>query len=576
MNGYINKKNAESALEYELNYLGLRNEVIVEAKARLANPNWPPHFSIQDQQWVGPDKMDVSVHIGTGPGGELQITSYDFSFKGIQCTFDRDGLFWPTLKQAKNLLEGASVGRSIISPINGNLVVQWFRLDKDWQRVTGHYRLENLGFFDLQRELDLLPIPERHYSNGLLTIYSDLLNGDKPSVHYAHFSVLDAKLEVDAITQCVEVRNKEGEVLAISTASAIADQAVGNGANYSTSLNYKIMRNKEYSEENFLYNVIRLRQHGFPNTKFKELKEKMQNGESRIFLEFHAGHYVGNVRAVAHVEKADTGVYFPNRYELELKNPNSKYSRRQFFQIHNFKGHDKKYDIPWKSGVNLLRGGQILNHWLNEDKSSIYEWRGLDFSGRTIAGHGYIAFEAKAFDVQNKLDQLPVQEKDRNDLRHSYVVRAIEMGESQGVHLESDDNTMIRLRANVPKRELDIIKDGHVISLDQLNAEMANRPTQGVYIGDARKEQGTGSLEKGNTAVEGQSGPFVIPSGSPDNPVKKADLPTLLKAGKEMGNVMILGLNGLQTSDKAMKVLTGNPITPSPAGHKGNIKSQGI
>ena len=574
MDGYVNKTNIESALEYELNHLGVSNKAVAEMKARLVDPSCQLGFTIQDEQRVGLDKLDLRVHIGPGPGGELQISSYDISFKGIQYTFDRDGLFWPTLTQARNLLEGAAVGRSIISPVDGNAAVEWFRLDKDWERVTGNYRIEALGFFDLLRELELLPIREKDYPDGLLAIYSDLLNGDKPAVYYTHFRELQANLEVNAITQCVDVRNKEGEVFASTTALAIADQVMGRGNYYQINSNNKIMKNKNYSEDNFEYNAIRLRQHGFPDTKFKELKDKMQDGQSRILLEFHSGHFAGNVRAVAHVEKADSGTYFPNRYELELKSPNSKYPRRQFFQIHNFKGHDKKYDIPWKAGVNLLRGGQILNHWLNEDKSSIYEWRGLNFSERTNAGHAYIPFEAQAFDVEKKLDQLPVQEKDGNDLRHSYVVRAIEMGESQVVHLESEDNLTIRLRANVPKRELDIIKGGHVISLDQLKTELSEWRTQGVYVGDAPWEQGTPSQHKGNVSVDPQSEASAQSSKSLNNTATEAS--TLLKAGKQMGNVMIVGVGGSQTSDKAMKVLTGNPITPNPTGHKGNIKSQGI
>jgi len=296
MNRYVNKKYVGSALEYELNHLGVSNKAVAEMNARLADSRWQPDFTIQDEQWVGPDKLNLWAHIVSGPGGELQISSYDISFKGIQYTFDREGLFWPTVKQAQNLLGGSPVGRSIISPVDGNAAVEWFRLDKDWERVTGNYRIEALGFFDLQRELELLPIREKHYPNGLLSIYSGLLNGDKPAVFYTHFRELEANLEVNAITQCVDVRNKEGEVFASTTALAIADQVMGRGNYYQINSNNKIMKNKNYSEDNFEYNAIRLRQHGFPDTKFKELKDKMQDGQSRILLEFHSRHFAEPVR----------------------------------------------------------------------------------------------------------------------------------------------------------------------------------------------------------------------------------------------------------------------------------------
>src|SRR5579859_4613316 len=310
--------------------------------------------------------------------------------------------------------------------------------------------------------------------------------------------------------------------------------------------------------------------------------EQMQQGKSRILLEFHSAEYAGAVKATVHIEKADSGTYFPNRYQLELQRPDSEYPRRQFFQIQNFKGHGNQFDIPWKMGVNLLRGGQVLNNWLREDGSAIYEWRGLDFSQRTNAGYGYVSFDRQALEVEKKLDQLPIQEKDKNDLRHSHVVRSIEMGNSQAVHLDIEGNPSIRLRANVRKGDLDIIRGGHVISIQQFNTELTEWREQGVYIGDNSRDQGTGKvMQPGNHP----SSQVNSPSGN------EKGIPQGVPAAHESGNITTsvessvrppvpkgqVAKNGLpMNGDKTRKVLTGSRITPQPSNRSGNHIKRGM
>jgi hypothetical protein len=250
------------------------------------------------------------------------------------------------------------------------------------------------------------------------------------------------------------------------------------------------MANDNFSESNFEYVTARLKQHQFPNTRNAELKEQMQQGKNLILLEFHSEDYSGAVRATAQIEKSNSGVYFPNRYELELKKPEAKQSIKQFFPIQNFKGHGNQYDVPWKMGVNLLRGGQVLNNWLREDGSTVNEWRALDFSKRTLAGHGYVSFDRQQLDVVKRLDLLPIQEKDKGDLRHSHVVKSIEMGNRQAVHLEIPGNPVITLVANVRKKDLDIVRGGNYISVDQFNSELAESRDQGAVMGRGARQSG--------------------------------------------------------------------------------------
>jgi len=346
-----------------------------------------------------------------------------------------------------------------------------------------------------------------------------------------------------------------------------------------------------YIEDNYRYVAGRLHQHGFPDTKNAELLEQMMQGKGRILLEFHSAEYAGNVRAIAHVEKAESGTYFPNRYQLELKKPESKYALRQFFQIQNFKGHGRQYDVPWKMGVNLLRGAQVLNNWLLEDGSTVREWRTLDFSQRTNAGYGHISFDPQELDVVKKLNELPIQEKNKDDLRHSSVVRSLEMGNTQAVHLEGPENFMISLRANVRKRELDIVKGGHIISLEQFNQELSEWRNQGVYIGDNPWEQDPVRAKQPENQLPTNQKNGLPAAGQvePENKEQSQRPSAIQKTGQVQGVVkskeVTSGLNSSQQkehrlapsgSNKVKKILTGNPITPAPSNRQGNARKQGI
>ena len=513
------------------------------------------------------------------PGAEEFKNVYE-----IRHTFSREDKVWPTVNQARHLLEGSPVGRSILSPVDGIPVVEWFGLNMHEKDIAGRYVMEDLNFFDLEQEMKYLPIRERHNPAGLQAIYQALLDGGKPAVYYLQGnSETEAHLQINAISQYIEVRDKQGHIIANTADLALADK-ISDNIIYSTTVNNKNMRNSNYSEANYEYIVGRLRQHLFPDTQNAELMEQMQQGKSRILLEFHSAEYAGAVKATVHIEKADSGTYFPNRYQLELQRPDSEYSRRQFFPIQNFKGHGNQYDVPWKMGVNLLKGGQVLNNWLREDGSSIYEWRGLDFSQRTNAGYGYVSFDRQELEVEKKLDQLPIQEKDKNDLRHSHVVRSIEMGNSQAVHLDIEGNPSIRLRANVRKGDLDIIRGGHVISIQQFNTELTEWREQGVHIGNDHRDLGPvghrqPAAGQANTQVaysqsEGVEG---ISQGQP------AARQTGQGAALEKNGVMPLG-KGNQTVnngqpanlDKTKKVLTGNRITPNLPKQAGNHIKHGM
>lgn len=503
------------------------------------------------------------------PGAEEFKNVYE-----IRRTFSCDEMILPTVNQAKNLLEGTVIGRSILSPVDGIPVVEWFRLNMHEKDLAGNFVMEDLGFFDLALEMKSLPIRERYNNVAMHDIYQSLLEGNRPAVYYLEGDTeTPVHLHVNAISQCIDLCDKQGQLI-VTTADLAKEAITLDNGHHSITTNNNIMRNSNYNEANYEYIVGRLRQHHFPDTQNAELKEQMQQGKSRILLEFHSAEYAGAVKATVHVEKADSGTYFPNRYHLELQRPDSEYARRQYFPIQNFKGHGNQYDIPWKMGVNLLRGGQVLNTWLREDGSSIYEWRGLDFSQRSNAGYGYVSFDRQVLDVEKHLDQLPVQEKDRNDLRHSHVVRSIEMGNSQAVHLEVEGNPTIRLRANVRKGDLDIIRGGHVISIQQFNTELTEWREQGVYLGEAPSQQTqpgsrqpVGGQENSTARPVADGDPKVITSGLPARPERTTN-PALVQ------NRTQATVNGNRVTnnnvDKTKRVLTGNRITPQAPNRSGN------
>ncbi|MBN8856679.1 MAG: hypothetical protein BGO55_06260 [Sphingobacteriales bacterium 50-39] len=512
------------------------------------------------------------------PGAEEFKNIYE-----IRHSFSPEDKVWPTVKEAKNLLEGAPIGRSIISPVDGIPVVEWFGLNLHEKGVDGNYLMEGFGFFDLEREMKYLPIRERYNHVGVGAIYRALLNGDRPAVFFLEGnSETPANLHINPISQYIEVRDKQGKIITNSADLSLNDQTLGD-INYSTILNNKVMRNSNYNEANYEYIVGRLRQHLFPDTQNAELMEQMKQGKSRILLEFHSAEYSGAVKATVHIEKADSGTYFPNRYQLELKRPDSEYVRRQYFPIQNFKGHGNQYDIPWKMGVNLLKGSQVLNNWLREDGSTIYEWRGLDFSQRKNAGYGYLSFDRQELDVEKKLDELPIQEKNKNDLRHSHVVRSIEMGNSQVVHLDMEGNPTIRLRANVRRGDLDIITPGQAISIQQFNTELTQSRESGVYMSDPSQGKGTG---RGRQTGMDETASQVNSRTAKEQPITQGSSVSVDNNGKTnmvQNTVNPPGSKSRQTATtrpvndgKTKKVLTGNRITPPPVGRSGNHMKHGM
>jgi hypothetical protein len=344
-------------------------------------------------------------------------------------------------------------------------------------------------------------------------------------------------------------------------------------------------------EENYKYILGRLYHHYFPDSKNDELLEQMNQGKDRILLEFHSAEYAGNIRAIVHIEKSESGTYFPNRYQLELHKPESKYTRRQFFQIQNFKGHEKKYDVSWKMGMNLLRGAQVLNNWLLEDGSSIKEWRGLDFSKKTIAGYGHVSFEPQEFDLTGKLNELPIQEKNKDDLRHSAVIRSLEMGNTQTVHLDGPETFNISLRANIPKRELDIIYNGNILSPEEFISELSEWRNQGVYIGGGPSDKEDAGEKQAGDQMLASKGKVLIPDGQGEkrDRMPSQDQPAMQNSGEipsAINNVSIKsGTGGLQQKEswlepsnleKMKKVLTGNQISPYPSNHQANSKKNGM
>jgi hypothetical protein len=384
--------------------------------------------------------------------------------------FKQEEPIFPTITQARSLMIGNPIGRSIVSRSEGISGYEWYILNTGHRDASGQFPIEQIGFFDAEAELSKLglSVDDPDFERQII---SNLAVGNFAPIEYMDGDKeLAGNLKINPYRNTVEVWTIDGKFVRDSAAKS--EKEIVSESKYSWAINGTTVRNKNYNESNLEYVEARLTDHGFPDSQHAYLAEEMKNGSSRIMLEFHSIEDQGHVRAFAEIKKMESGAYLPTNYIVQLKKPEWTYPRQQKFVFHNAKGQGKMLDIHWKTAVNLLAGGQALANWGDNKGNSVYEWRGLNFSTKSNEGYGFISFDSDALSVAKKLDELPIMEKDRTDLRHSFVVQSIQMGNSQSVHLLADGNPTVRLRANIPRRELDIIQGGRVLTLDELRASL--------------------------------------------------------------------------------------------------------
>lgn len=102
----------------------------------------------------------------------------------IRRSFRADDIFFPSVLQARNLLDGRTVGREITHPTTGLSTVEWFVINRTQTDTSGQSVLQRAGLVHLRNEIEVLPIREKQVSTTLEGIYNGLLNGEKPAIHF--------------------------------------------------------------------------------------------------------------------------------------------------------------------------------------------------------------------------------------------------------------------------------------------------------------------------------------------------------------------------------------------------------
>jgi hypothetical protein len=253
------------------------------------------------------------------------------------------------------------------------------------------------------------------------------------------------------------------------------------------------------NEQNLDYLNRQIKFTGFGEGHDKDLRAKMETGESEFTLAYIQEFGKDSAAATLHFRKAEaTDLYYFNRYDLLVKNGEQPDPVRHTFYINPKEDH-----ITFKEGYNLLSGRAIQKDYKPKEGEKYKAWLQLDFKETDKNGqykikqfHPNYGFDLEATIHRHPIKELSTVEGTKRLLEslergNRQQVTYGEPGNEQKVFIEASpqfksinflDDSMRRIIANSLKKKPEEsesqkqIQSEQTVSLSPANKELAVKP----------------------------------------------------------------------------------------------------
>jgi hypothetical protein len=200
-------------------------------------------------------------------------------------------------------------------------------------------------------------------------------------------------------------------------------------------------------EQNFDYLKNQLKYTGFGEDLYEKLKESLQSGKPDFTL-FHSQNFgKDSVVATLQFRKSETNeMYFFNRYSILLKNNLHPEAAKQTFFVN--KDQDT---VTLKEAYNLMSGRAVFKELSNKENEKYNAWIQLDFKSTDASGNfGLKKFNENYFNLGETLKKYPIKEM-VNDEERDRIIRSLQRGNMQAVHLINGDKPLMYLVEVAPQ-----------------------------------------------------------------------------------------------------------------------------
>ena len=164
----------------------------------------------------------------------------------------------------------------------------------------------------------------------------------------------------------------------------------------------------DMNDKNYDYLSSQLKYTGFGEDLQAQLKEKLQKQEPEFMLTHQKSYGNDATVATLHFKKsANSDMYFFNKYNLHLQNPQHPDPIKQTFYLNQ----DEK-PITLKEGYNLLSGRAVYKERSDRERQSYHAWMQLDFKQTDKNGNYKIQLynDKYGFNLEQSLNRHAIKE----------------------------------------------------------------------------------------------------------------------------------------------------------------------
>jgi hypothetical protein len=190
------------------------------------------------------------------------------------------------------------------------------------------------------------------------------------------------------------------------------------------------------NEKNYEYLSKQLQFTGFGDTTLQpQLKEAMQRGEAQFMLTHVPDFDKQHAAVTLHFKKSDTqDMYFFNRFNIVLKNPQQEEAMKQSFYI-----NANQDNISLKEGYNLMHGRAVYKEMTPKEGEKYNAWVQLDFKNSDAGGN----FKMRQFNdnygfrLEEVLNKHPLKELGDPAIKDR-LMESLQRGNRQSATMEKE------------------------------------------------------------------------------------------------------------------------------------------
>jgi hypothetical protein len=177
------------------------------------------------------------------------------------------------------------------------------------------------------------------------------------------------------------------------------------------------------NEQNFDYLKNQLKYTGFGEALQRELRENMQEGKADFHLIHKAKFEEDQTEALLLFKKSEQGLYFFNRYVVQMQNAKGEDASTQSFRV------GRENNITLKEAYNLMNGRAVYKEMTNKDGEKYHAWLQLNFRETNEYGDYKTRqfHDNYGYNLRDALTRYPFKEMELEDSRNT-LIQSLEKG----------------------------------------------------------------------------------------------------------------------------------------------------